>query len=145
MHQSYPVKRNSEGGQGLVEYSIILALLALVVVAVLVVFGPRLGNLYSQMASAFGTDGEEPVVEPAVEPDDVITIAQAEYISNNDVHIDAQVNGGSDPDIELTASPCGVMQQQSNHYHIYFEMLDCPCEVTITSSAGSSTTVMVGP
>jgi hypothetical protein len=128
-----------------VEYSIILALLALAVVAVLVVFGPGIGNLYSQAASAFGTDGDEPVVEPAVEPVDVITIAQAEYEYGRNVHIDAQVNGGSDPGITLSASPGGVMQREPTHYHIYFEMLGCPCEVTITSSTGSSTTVIVRP
>jgi hypothetical protein len=124
-----------------VEYSLILALFALVVVVVLVVFGPGVGNVYSEISNSFSRDREEPVVEPV----DVITIAKAEYISSNDVHIDAQVNGGMDPDIELTASPGGLMHKEPTHYHIYFEMLGCPCEITITSSAGDSMTVMVEP
>jgi len=36
-----------EEGQGLVEYALILLLIAIVVVAVLLIFGPAVGNLYS--------------------------------------------------------------------------------------------------
>jgi pilus assembly protein Flp/PilA len=38
-----------EGGQGLVEYAMILALVALVVVAVLLLLGPVVGNVYSNI------------------------------------------------------------------------------------------------
>ena len=38
-----------EEGQGLVEYALILVLIAIVVVAVLVMFGPVLGNAYSSI------------------------------------------------------------------------------------------------
>ena len=38
-----------EKGQGLVEYALILMLIALVVLVVLVAFGPFLGNLYSSV------------------------------------------------------------------------------------------------
>ena len=148
MHRSYSDKRNLGDGQGLVEYSIILALLALAVIAVLVVFGPRVGNIFSETTNAFNKDRKESVVEPAVEPAeepvDIISISQVDYNGYN-AHIDAQVNGGSDPSITLTASPGGPMEIVDLHYHIIFPLLNCPCEVTITSSAGGSTTVMVGP
>ncbi len=36
-----------EEGQGLVEYALILVLVALVVIVILAVFGPSIGNLYS--------------------------------------------------------------------------------------------------
>jgi pilus assembly protein Flp/PilA len=36
-----------EEGQGLVEYALIILFIAIVVVAVLLVFGPTVGNLYS--------------------------------------------------------------------------------------------------
>lgn len=36
-----------EEGQGLVEYALILALVSLVVIVVLVIFGPLLGNTFS--------------------------------------------------------------------------------------------------
>jgi pilus assembly protein Flp/PilA len=38
-----------EEGQGLVEYALIILFIAIVLVAVLVIFGPVLGNLYSRV------------------------------------------------------------------------------------------------
>jgi len=40
-----------EGGQGLVEYALILVLVAIVVTIMLVVFGGAVGNLYSNVVS----------------------------------------------------------------------------------------------
>ena len=36
-----------EEGQGLVEYALILVLVAIVVIAVLLLLGPRIGNIFS--------------------------------------------------------------------------------------------------
>ena len=41
-----------EKGQGLVEYAIILALVALIVIAVLQLLGPDVGNTFSTIASS---------------------------------------------------------------------------------------------
>lgn len=41
-----------EKGQGLVEYAIILALVAIVVIAVMRLLGPKLGNTYSLISSS---------------------------------------------------------------------------------------------
>lgn len=38
-------------GQGLLEYALILLLVALVVIAVIYLFGPWIGNLYSNVIS----------------------------------------------------------------------------------------------
>lgn len=40
-------------GQGLVEYALILVFVAIVVVAVLTIFGPTIGNTYSKVISMF--------------------------------------------------------------------------------------------
>ena len=40
-----------EEGQGLMEYGLILVLVAIVVVAILTLLGPRVGNLFSQITS----------------------------------------------------------------------------------------------
>jgi pilus assembly protein Flp/PilA len=40
-----------EEGQGLVEYALILLLVAIVVIAVLTLLGPRIGNVFSQMVN----------------------------------------------------------------------------------------------
>ena len=42
-----------EDGQGLVEYALILLFIALVVLVVLVVFGPELGSMYSDILGMF--------------------------------------------------------------------------------------------
>ena len=41
-----------EKGQGLIEYAIILSLVALVVIVVIWMFGPALGNTYSTIGSS---------------------------------------------------------------------------------------------
>jgi len=41
----------SESGQGLVEYSLILVLVAMVVMAVLLLLGPQVGNIFSRITS----------------------------------------------------------------------------------------------
>lgn len=41
--------RDGEKGQGLVEYALILIMVALIVIIVLVIFGPALGNVYSNI------------------------------------------------------------------------------------------------
>ncbi|MCS7286085.1 MAG: Flp family type IVb pilin [Anaerolineae bacterium] len=41
-----------ERGQGLVEYALILVLVAIVVIAVLALLGPAIGNVFSRIISA---------------------------------------------------------------------------------------------
>ena len=41
-----------EKGQGLVEYAIILALVAIVVIAIMRLLGPKIGNTFSTIASS---------------------------------------------------------------------------------------------
>ena len=41
-----------EKGQGLVEYAIIIAFVAILVIAVVRLFGPQLGNTYSSINSS---------------------------------------------------------------------------------------------
>jgi pilus assembly protein Flp/PilA len=41
-----------ERGQGLTEYAIILALVALVVIVVVRLFGPKIGNTFSTISSS---------------------------------------------------------------------------------------------
>jgi pilus assembly protein Flp/PilA len=38
-----------EEGQGLVEYALIILFIAIVIVAVLLIFGPTVGNMYSSI------------------------------------------------------------------------------------------------
>lgn len=46
-----------EQGQGLVEYAIIIALVAIVVIAVLLILGPMIGNMFTKMNSSMAPLG----------------------------------------------------------------------------------------
>ena len=48
------MSHNSRKGQGLVEYALILVLVAIVVIAVITLVGPQIGNVLSQVVSALG-------------------------------------------------------------------------------------------
>ncbi len=43
--------RNGQKGQGLVEYSLIIALVAIVVIAILVLMGPQIGQIFSKITN----------------------------------------------------------------------------------------------
>lgn len=43
--------RQDEEGQGLVEYALILVLVAIVVIAILAIVGPQIGNIFSRVTS----------------------------------------------------------------------------------------------
>lgn len=45
------VPRQDEEGQGLVEYALILVLVALVVIAILAIMGPQIGNVFSRVTN----------------------------------------------------------------------------------------------
>ena len=44
-------KGKKEKGQGLVEYSLIIALVAIVVIAILVLMGPQIGDIFSTITN----------------------------------------------------------------------------------------------
>jgi len=46
--------QRKEHGQGLVEYALILVLVAIVVIVVLSILGPQVGNVFSQITAALG-------------------------------------------------------------------------------------------
>jgi len=45
---------NRENGQGLVEYALVLVLVAIVVIAILTLLGPQIGNVFSQVINGLG-------------------------------------------------------------------------------------------
>ena len=44
-----------EEGQGLVEYALILVLVAIVVIAILALLGPQIANIFSRLTSGLST------------------------------------------------------------------------------------------
>lgn len=45
---------NREKGQGLVEYALVLVLVAVVVIAILTLLGPQIGNVFSKITNGLG-------------------------------------------------------------------------------------------
>jgi pilus assembly protein Flp/PilA len=43
-----------EDGQGLVEYALVLVLVAVVVIAILTLLGPQIGNVFSRVTNGLG-------------------------------------------------------------------------------------------
>jgi len=55
---------DENSGQGLVEYALILVLVAIVVIAVLFLLGPVIGNVFSEINSSLGTETPQPIKNP---------------------------------------------------------------------------------
>ena len=127
-------------GQGLVEYALILMLAVIPVVMALTLIGPQIGEVFSQITEAFADSGG------GSGGNDIVVVTKAEYDSGEEeLHLDVTSDGDYDPAVTLTASPGGVMEERSDHYHLEYPLTGCPCTVTVTSSSGGSATVTVGP
>jgi Flp pilus assembly pilin Flp len=57
--------RHGLSGQGLVEYALILALVGVVVLVILALFGPSIGNIFSNVTTALGDGTAQVVPTPA--------------------------------------------------------------------------------
>ena len=124
-------------GQGLVEYALLLSLVAIVVIVALALLGDEVRSVYCQISGALPGGGSGC---------DVVAITKADYDTDDqELHLDATSNGTYDPSITLTASPGGVMQAKHDHYHLKYDLSGCPCTVRVTSSGGGSASVTVGP
>jgi pilus assembly protein Flp/PilA len=136
------IKSPNVRGQGLVEYALVLTLVAIVVIAGLTLLGPNVSNVFSRVTAGLAISGAGGPGGANV----AFTLSDYDPV-RQEAHLHATVNGGYDPGITLTASPGGAMQGHSSHghYHILFGLAGCPCTVTVTSSAGGSASVTVGP
>ena len=50
-----PFYPEEEAGQGLVEYALILVIVAVVVIAILLILGPVVGNLFSNVTTSLSS------------------------------------------------------------------------------------------
>jgi len=147
MHRFNSENRRSEAGTGLVDYALIIALVGVVGIAVMAVIGPSISNIYCEVLAPLGVTCDASG-EDDDEVDEVLDVAitRTDYASGTqELHLDATYGGDYDPSVTMTASPGGVMEARAHHYHLVFTLTDYPCEVTVTSSEGSSASMWVGP
>jgi Flp pilus assembly pilin Flp len=126
-----------EHGQGLIEYALLLSLVAVVIITALALMGGAVEAAYCQVVIQLPGD------RGRCEASDTVVITKAQYESPV-LHLDVTSNGDYYPTVTLTASPGGVMEQRGGHYHLEYSLPGCPCVVTVTSSAGGSASVTVG-
>ncbi len=67
MNKLFSNKKN-EKGQGLVEYAIILALVAIVVIGSMRILGPKVGDTFSSINNSLALDSGSQVSEPPAVP-----------------------------------------------------------------------------
>ena len=118
-------------------YALVLTLVSMVVIAALTLLGPSIGGAFSRITTELGG---------SVASFASVAITRSDYDSGTqELHLDARENGNYDPSVTLTASPGGVVQARTDHYHLRYTLTGCPCPVTVTSSASGSASVTVGP
>ena len=115
-----------EEGQGLVEYALILVLVAIVVIAILLLLGPVIGNVFSNVVVA--------LQQEAGTPSPITHVSAGRY------------GGGNSNDVWVTVTVSGSMSvtatdSQSGH----FTTFTCAgtCSGTITAVGDNSGTVTV--
>jgi len=127
----------------LVEYVLILTLVGVIVIVTLSLLGTSVGNIFCRVTISLGAEQTQ---QCGTSNADTVVITRSDYDSDDEeLHLDATSNGSFNPDASLTASPGGVMEAKSDHYHLKYTLTGCPCTVTVTSSLGGSATVTVGP
>ncbi len=103
--------------------------------------GPQIGGVFSEIVRNLGRTG---IIEGG--DSDVVVITKANYApGNQQLHLDATSDGSYNSGVSLTASPGGVMEAKSDHYHLKYTLSGCPCMITVTSGKGGSDSVTVGP
>lgn len=50
----FQVVRNQDAGQGLVEYALILVMVAVIIIAILALLGPQIANIFSRVTNGLG-------------------------------------------------------------------------------------------
>lgn len=77
--------KQKEKGQGLVEYALILVLVAIVVIAALMILGPIIGNVFSKVNSSLsGVSGGGAAAPAAVSGDCTVKYADGYATALND-------------------------------------------------------------
>lgn len=137
----------TEDGQGLVEYALILVLVAVAVIASLTMLGTSVNEVYAQITTALDINSEET---------HTLTVSYARhYPANQNIQIRVLYDGGYDPGVTVTAQingvnvniPGGSVSNPVDYFRsipystIGINQCSPSCSVTVTSSDGLSKTV----
>jgi pilus assembly protein Flp/PilA len=128
----------NEKGQGLVEYALIIVLVAIVVIAVLLTFGPAISQVYCRVANALQPgsciSGNGVIVSATTSLQGgarrvIVTVSELTNVTVN-------VTAGGNP-ASLISSPCSSVTTCT--YNI--PSWSSPGSATVTATAGGTATV----
>lgn len=134
------MKGNSlERGQGLVEFALVLVLVAVAVIIALTAVGDALKEVLCETSSAVGADTSE-IVDC-----DYIDVVRTNYQRRRDrVVIVVKYMGDDYKEVTLHAFPGGPMDQRNKRkWRIVLEDQHCPCTYTVRASNGISTQIHI--
>ncbi len=107
--------KRPEKGQGLVEYALILVLVAVVVIAILLFLGPAVGEVFSQVTDALGMDNSGVIASAVFDSRNSNTVKiKVTLESGVTSDVTAQI-GGNPPKTETACSgTCQITLTGSN-------------------------------
>lgn len=121
-------QHSQEKGQGMVEYALILVLVAIVVMGILTILGPQVGEVYSRITVALSS-GSGPITG--------ITAVRTGHGAGNDVTV--QVTVSEDTTVTIKDSQSGqtrTMSCSSSCHHTFTGVGHSGGTVTATAEGG---------
>jgi pilus assembly protein Flp/PilA len=113
----------SKRGQGLVEYALILVLVAIVVMVILALLGPAIGNVFSNIVAAIGNPGGGGAISGVGQPTKIGSTVTVKFTrASTNVSVSASSTSGS-ASVSCT---------------------DTSCTCTVTGAASSGTVTISG-
>jgi pilus assembly protein Flp/PilA len=130
-----------EKGQGLVEYALILVLVAIVVIAILLLLGPTTGNVFSNVVAFFGSTngGGGGANQIAWQADPQVTktsggLGNCSYAASS---ISLKVTQGGSPVSGVSLSGTVVIHDNDNHEILRFDISGTSGSGGVASLSGS--------
>lgn len=113
MKRSELLKQFDQQGQGLVEYALILVLIAVVVIAVLLTLGPTVGEVFSDIVAKLGYDTSGVIVSATPSRNNANTVRFSVTVSTgSDVTVD--IGSGSQTAACLASTACNITLNTSH-------------------------------
>lgn len=141
------MKGHSRTGQGLIEYSMIMSLLAVVVIAVLAILGPAVGNIFSNMVTTLDPKTGLNPGEPRQEIQILGVSAQRLGADHaNDVLVTVNVSGPTS--VTVTDSQSGqslTTRCSASCQGVLVSVGHQASTVTVSAAGGASASAVYGP
>ena len=132
----------SESGQGMVEVSLGIVLVAVVALVSVATFGSSLSNTYCTVTESISATPNDACYEEAVQEGDGPLVFKPKFNSfNNGFTITAKVFGGYSGDLHVVGYGTMTQHGQSNGYSLTINANPLPSSIIVGSDSAGWTTV----